>query len=114
MLALLMVAVMSAPNPTVLTIPESDTKAVWMQQLHQCENPRDIPKHLDSNGYFSYGKYQWQMRSWLNYSALGATKQNITDDAMQDKITRAVLDAGGWRHWYTCAKLTKRLIGEYQ
>ena len=101
-------------SPTVLSVPTYDTKSVWIEALHQCENPHDIPKIVDSNGYYSYGKYMWQMRSWLNYKKQGATKENISDPNTQDKITRYALDNGGWKNWYNCGKKLNASIGAYE
>ena len=94
-------------------IPPPDQKMVWMTALHECENPHNIPKILDSNNRYSYGRYEWQMRSWLNYKAQGATKNNILNDAMQDKITRYVLDNGGERNWKICSKKVETKLGTY-
>lgn len=55
----------------------------------------------------------WQMSSWLEYKKLGATKKNITDDKMQDKITKYVLDNEGERRWYWCSKKLDKRIGKY-
>lgn len=85
----------------------------WMYHLHMCENPENIPSVIDSNGLRSYGKYQWQMRSWLNYGFLGATRENISDDAVQDKVTKWVLDHEGTSKWYNCSKIVTRRYGSY-
>lgn len=107
-------------NPSILTVNletvvEATTtpQEVWLDALHQCENEYDVPKILDTNGYYSYGKYMWQMRSWLRYTALGTTRENIMDEEMQDKITRHVLDTGGWKNWYNCGKMLNKEIGMY-
>ena len=94
MLAMLLgLTLMTIPSP-ILTVPIVTPQQIWMEALHSCENPDNIPKILDSNDRYSYGKYEWQMRSWLNYSKEGATKENIGDDAMQNKITLYVLQNG--------------------
>ena len=104
MLAMLLgLTLMTIPSP-ILTVPIETPKQIWMDKLHDCENPNNIPKIIDSNDRYSYGKYEWQMRSWLNYSKEGATKENIGDDAMQDKITLYVLQNGGWRNWLICSE----------
>jgi hypothetical protein len=55
----------------------------------------------------------WQMRSWLNYKKQGATKENINDAIMQDKITRYVLDTKGWRDWLVCGRLVSKQLEGY-
>ena len=109
-------------DTTVLTVdlttvpiisPFEIKKEAWIDALHLCENKYDVPKILDTNGYYSYGKYMWQMRSWLRYTALGTTRENIMDEGMQDKITRHVLDMGGWKNWYNCGKMLNKTMGMY-
>ena len=99
-----------ATNSSVLSVPlPPSPQELWMDALHQCENPDDIPRVWDSNHQWSYGKYQWQMRSWLNYKKQGATKENISDPKMQDVITRYVLDTKSSSDWWNCSKK----LGDY-
>ncbi len=123
MLAFLIAVLTLVPsNPTVLTVPAIQAKVEvneidkrkewWMWRLHECENPNNVPSIIDSNGLRSTGKYMWQMRSWLNYKKLGATEENISNPAMQDKITRYVLDTEGESKWYNCSKRLDRTIGK--
>lgn len=114
MLALLMGLAFSVNvDPSRLSVPAPDPKEVWIEALHQCENPDNVEKVWDSNHQWSYGKYQWQMRSWLNYKKQGATKDNILDEEMQDKITRYVLDTKGSSDWLNCSRLVSRALGSY-
>jgi hypothetical protein len=102
--------------PMTLTVPllPPSPQEVWMDALAQCESEGSTTiKVWDTNNQWSYGKYQWQMRSWLNYKKQGATKDNILDEEMQDKITRYVLDSGGWTNWWNCGKLISRTLGSY-
>lgn len=109
-ISLLIAALLAVPkDPSILTVPvvmaaELSPQDQWIKRLHVCENPDDIPKVLDTNKRYSYGKYQWQMASWLNYKSLGATKENILDETMQDTVTRYVLDHGGQGNWYHCSQ----------
>lgn len=103
MLAFVVSLMMVSFDPSVLTIPP-DPKEAWIKSLHSCENVNNIEKVLDTNGKYSYGKYQWQMDSWLEFKKQGATKENIDDSEMQDRITRYALDKGQWRRWFNCAK----------
>lgn len=115
MIGALVALMMGQIDLSVLTVPiiEPDPKEVWMEALHQCENPENIPRVWDSNNQWSYGKYQWQMRSWLNYKKQGATKENISDPAMQDVITRYVLDTKGDADWYNCSRVVRKSLGVY-
>lgn len=124
MLALIIAVLFSVPgDPSVLTVPHIQAKIEvteiekkkerWMRRLHMCENPNNVPSIIDSNGLRSTGKYMWQERSWLNYTKQGATKENISDPVMQDKITRYVLDHGGWRNWLNCGRIIEKRIGQY-
>jgi len=98
--------------PIVEATPSS--KEIWISKLAECESMGSTTiKVLDTNGYFSYGKYQWQMASWLNYRIQGATKENILDEKMQDKITRYALDQGKWEMWYNCGKIINKKLGKY-
>jgi hypothetical protein len=96
----------SVPRVSPKTPPPSHVVAVvspFMVQLAKCESQGNIKaKVLDVNGKYSYGKYQWQMASWINYKKLGAVEDNIFDEQMQDTVTKYVLDHGGWRNWYNC------------
>ncbi len=101
-------------DPAVLTIP-TDPKAVWIEQLAQCESGgRADIKILDTDGYYSYGMFQFHLRTWLDFgTAFGTTKENIYDGELQRKVVRAMLDDGLWRHWYTCGKRITNALGEY-
>lgn len=112
---LVIILLTTSMNLSVLTIDLTtvDPKQPWLDALHQCENPNNIEKVWDVNNQWSYGKYQWQMKSWLNYKKQGATKENIGSDEMQDKVTRYVLDNGGWRNWYRCGKKLNATLGLY-
>ena len=95
------------------SISTTDAKSRWIKALHLCENPDNIPWIWDSNGKKSFGAFMFQMRSWLNYKKQGATPENIGDDAMQDKITRYVLDTKGYGDWRTCGRKVSTRLGEY-
>ena len=103
-------SVLSAPLAQAVISPQD----VWMSKLHNCENVDNIPKIIDSNDYYSYGKYEYQMATWLKYSKLfGTTKENISDDALQDTVTRYILDNGGWRNWLICGGRVAKRLGAY-
>lgn len=112
--AFLSLAFVSSSLTVDLTVVQEQTpQEVWMEALHQCENPKNIEKVWDTNNQWSYGKYQWQMKSWLRYKKQGATRENITDSQMQDLITRYVLDTIGDGDWYNCSKLVRKQLGAY-
>lgn len=100
-----------------MTVPIADTKSVWIDALAECEsqgNP-DIPPHVDTNGYYSYGLLQFQLSTWLKYGKdFGATRENIHDGELQKAVARDMLDNGGRNHWYNCAKVVERTLGTYK
>ena len=115
MLALVVSLMMTSSNPSLLTVPvtpivEIDQKEIWIEALHQCENPRDVPWIVDTNGKKSYGALMFQMGTWLSYGKkFGATTENISSSTLQKKVARSMLDNGGSGHWYNCSKK----LGEY-
>jgi len=79
-----------------LSVATSTPQEVWMDSLAECESQGSTTiKVLDTNGYYSYGKYQYQMKTWLKYKSLGTTKENIFNGDLQDTVTKYVLDSGG-------------------
>lgn len=118
LLALLMsLSLTVAPSPTLtlsaalLTI---DQKTLWMDSLSDCESLGSTTiKVLDTNDYYSYGKYQYQMATWLKYGFLGTTKYNIYDGDLQDRITRYILDNNGEDNWVICGNRVTKSLGPY-
>lgn len=104
-------------DPSVLTVPleaTSTPQELWIEKLHECENRNNTPRILDTNGYYSYGYLMFQMGTWLSYGKkFGATRENISSSTLQIKVAKSMLDAGGWRHWYTCAKKVRTVLGDY-
>jgi len=59
------------------------------------------------NDKYSYGVLQFQMATWLSFGkSFGTTADNIYDKSLQETVARSMLDNGGWRNWFTCAKKT--------
>ena len=83
MLPLLVAVLLSQPSdPSILTVPVvSQHEAVqyeWLDKLSFCESSNRVNlKTLDTNNHYSYGLYQFQIRTWLNYKELGTTQENI-------------------------------------
>lgn len=121
MLALVALLMMSNTNLSVLTVPITlyadpieEHKTAWVEALHQCENPDNIPWIWDTNGLRSYGAFMFQKSTWISYGKnFGATMENIDDDKLQAKVVRSMLDKGLWRHWYNCSKEISKTIGDY-
>ncbi len=86
---------------------------IWVQHLHECENPTNSPRILDTNNKYSYGYVSFQMATWLAYSSLGATKENISDDDMQRQIAEYILQNHGWHDWWNCGRVTIKWYGPY-
>jgi len=111
MLALLFVIGMATTTSPVLTVPPEmlrvapGPKEVWIEKLHQCENPRNVPSIMDTNGRRSYGALMFQEQTWLAYGKpFGATRENISSSTLQKKVARHMLDNGGSGHWWHCSK----------
>jgi hypothetical protein len=94
------------PLEPVKTAVQDTHKQQLLHNLSLCENPSQDPfnRILDVNGRYSYGDFMFQMSTWLSYSFLGATEENIYDPILQAKIATYILDRGGWRNWWTCAQ----------
>lgn len=119
MLALLISLMMASTSPSILTVPvvmaaEISPQEVWMKALASCEsNGNDKAKVLDTNNLYSRGRYQYQMHTWLKYQFLGTTRQNIFDAALQDMVTKYILDTRGDADWYNCSKTVRVSLGDY-
>lgn len=103
------------PFAELVADPVEEQKVAWMTELHKCENINNVPKILDTNGYYSYADFMYQMATWLKYGKrFGANKTNISSSTLQWKVTRYVLDTYGWENdWVTCGKLTVKKLGLY-
>ena len=114
---------MATPSPVLSVPPEmlvvhdpiEEAKVAWMTELHNCENINNVPRILDSNGYYSYADFMYQMKTWLYYGKkFGATKENIYNSELQWKVTRYVLDTHGWENdWVICGERTVKKLGAY-
>ena len=89
----------------------------YLQDLAQCESGgRPDIKILDTNNYYSYGKYQYQLATWKKYGIeFGYFEKDISDaearkhiykEWLQDDMTlRIFLNyPEAWRMWYNCSK----------
>ena len=64
---------------------------------------------LDSNHKYSYGRFQFQMQTWLRYSSSFHTSaDNIYDGQLQEAVALYILNDGGYRNWFNCS--TKNVI----
>lgn len=108
---------MMLPHPPAeLTVPielVSTTTAArnqWRLDLADCESGASTTiKHIDTNGKYSYGKYQYQMATWLSFAFLGTTPENIYDGNLQDRVTTYALDHGGIGNWVNCGEKNVQL-----
>ena len=103
-----------------MELPQIDPRAAiepYLNALSQCESGgRTDIKVLDVNGYYSYGKYQYQLLTWRRYGIkFGYWDNTITDtelrthiykEWLQDDMTARILltEKNGWRNWVTCGK----------
>lgn len=106
-------------DPSVLTVNVAvaavpTPQDIWVQHLHECENPTNIPRILDTNNKYSYGYVSFQMATWLYYGKeFGATKENIYDDDLQRQVAEYMLDTKGWTDWWNCGRITIKWYGPY-
>lgn len=110
----------SALTVDLTTVPIVDPievqKNIFIEKLINCESGwNEKIKVLDTDGYYSYGLGQFHMVTWLKYGkAFGATKENIYDGELQQKVIRKMLDDGGANHWYVCSRVAQRDVGAYE
>lgn len=92
--------------PFAELIATSTPQDRWIDSLAQCESMGSTTvKVLDTDGYYSYGLFQFHQATWLKYGKpFGATKENIYDGELQREVVRSMLDNGGSSHWYNCSK----------
>lgn len=115
MLPLLIISLMLAIPSPILTVAlvQPTPQEIWVQQLHECENPTNIERVWDTNNQWSYGYLQFQMGTWLKYKKLGTTKQNIGDEEMQRKIATYILSTYGDTDWWTCSRVVRKSLGAF-
>lgn len=85
-----------------------------LKKLGMCEssNRPNIKPHLDVDGQYVYGKYQYKIATFRRHAekygliAKGLTNKQIIEQLYiednQDKLTTLILNDGGWRNWYNC------------
>ena len=122
MLAVLFALVLATPPP-VLSVHTlfpaepyaTEEQLLWVSELAKCESGgNDSVVVLDTNGLYSRGRFQFQLRTWLAYGKkFGATKENIFDGELQEKVVIEMLNNGGAGHWYNCNKIVVKKLGVY-
>ena len=112
-----------APNPDTPIEGENavatTTKPleVLLDDLAYCES-RNRPeiKIVDTNGYYSYGMFQFQLATWNYYiekydllpeAEVYEYKNLIQDGDFQRHVTRTILENEplAWKNWWTCGQL---------
>lgn len=85
-----------------------------LSKLGMCEssNRPNIPPHLDVDGQYVYGKYQYKIDTFRRYGekygliAKGLSNKQILEQLYiednQDKLTTLILNDGGWKNWKNC------------
>ncbi len=101
---------------------QNEPLEAYLDELAYCESRNtDDVKIVDSNGYYSYGRYQYQLATWnyyidkydlLPHAEEAEYKNWIFDGDFQRLVTKTVLAAepSAWRNWYTCGNA----IGLYE
>jgi hypothetical protein len=119
-------------NTITTTIPYEENQSIiqefkpeplddWLNQLVNKEsNGKASIKILDTNGYYSYGCLQFQMRTFLEYG----NKYDVFSNAEIEHLDKLIYDCdfqkrlaklmiqdnpNNWRHWHT--SVTKGGIG---
>ena len=89
---------------------------VLLDDLAYCESRnRDDIKIVDTNGYYSYGRYQYQLYTWNYYiekydllpeAEVYEYKNLIQDGDFQRHVTKTILEnePSAWSNWYTCGR----------
>ena len=117
------IPVMEVVEPAREVVAEKEVEPnleqeAWLAKLEQCESGgRTTVKVLDTNGKYSYGRYQFQAQTWLSYGkqyGLVASSTNqveplIFDGELQKQIAHKMLADGGRDHWFNCS----RPLGKY-
>ncbi len=100
---------------TVRAIFQDDTGAkrlAFIQQLHICENRFNVPRIVDTNGYYSYKFLMFQRSTFDRFGGkYGLPHDDIYNDDQQAMIAMFMLNDGLWTNWYTCAKQTTKKLG---
>ena len=112
-----------APNPDTPTSTESGLEAdstpldALLDDLAYCES-RNRPeiKIVDTNGYYSYGMFQFQLATWNYYiekydilpeAEVYEYKNLIQDGDFQRHVAKTILtnEPMAYRNWWTCSKI---------
>lgn len=91
------------------TTPQISAKQdIYLAKIVECESGgNETIKVVDSNGYYSYGAFQFQKGTFLSQSdlySLGYTDKDIFDYRKQKYLAHLMLKDGGEGHWYNCTK----------
>lgn len=98
----------------------SRPKELWLASLEYCESQgRSDLRIIDTNGYYSYGAFQFQMGTFIGFGkqygvldkdmtyeeARGVNKDGpIYDQQIQKEIVVHMVEDGLDYHWYNCTK----------
>lgn len=107
----MIILLLLAPSLASAQISKHD----WLHALGNCESGWRVNlKHLDSNDYYSYGAFQFQMGTWLGRAkSFGTTRANIYDPVLQEKVAAYLIGQGeSWR-WKACFAKTTKKLGVY-
>ena len=116
MLPMLLALIMAGtPLPFAELVATTTPQDLWIEKLIDCESGgNEKVKVWDTNNQWSFGLLQFQMKTWLAYGKkFGATKENIYDPDLQQKVAKYMLDKDLWKHWFTCGKLVQKSLGKY-
>lgn len=102
------------PQQTAILDPKEVALDARLVKLANCESNNN-PKAINPNdgGSPSYGLYQWKVDSFYRYNQKyeilpDLERQEVMniiyDPDIQTKLTRRVLEDGGWRNWKNCWK----------
>jgi hypothetical protein len=101
--------------PLEVIAQTQDAQDVWINDLHLCENSGNVPRIVDSNGYYSYGYLMFQRATFNSYGKFyNLPHDDISSSTEQIAIAKAMLDDGLFHNWYTCSRITKRKYGAYR
>ena len=93
----------------------SDALDVWIQNLGnaECMNCPSNYKTIDTNGFYSYGKYQFQLSTFVQFYSkyYGKISEQearikINDYSLQEQLVRSMITDNplNWKNWYNSVK----------
>lgn len=98
---------------TTYELPQHYYNLAVLDSLNRCESGDRYVVIVDTNGYHSYGYFQYQLATFRSYGERyelfpkGLTDEELReltkDRELQYLLTARILKDGGRNNWYTCS-----------